>query len=83
MIKLLDHPIFIARLSKQEEHCRLIEWHKEEGDFLTAGETILIYETQKASSVFEAPVSGILKQIIIPSGEWLDVTKPVGIITIN
>ena len=61
----------------------MIEWRKEEGDFITAGDTLLIYETQKASSVFEAPVSGILKQILIPSGEWLDVTKPVGIITIN
>jgi len=83
VIKLLDHLIFIPRISKQEEHCRLIEWRKEEGEFLTAGETILIYETQKASSDFEAPVSGILKQIIISSGEWLDVTKPVGIIAIN
>jgi pyruvate/2-oxoglutarate dehydrogenase complex dihydrolipoamide acyltransferase (E2) component len=43
---------------------------------------LLVYETQKASSVFEAPASGILKQILIPSGGWLEVTNPVGIITI-
>ena len=83
MISLLEQPIFIPRISKQVEHCKLIEWRKEEGDFITAGDTLLIYETQKASAVLEVPASGILKQILIPSGEWLDVTKPVGIITIN
>ena len=78
----MEHPIYLPRISKQVEHCKLIEWHKEEGDFISAGETLLLYETQKASSVLEAPASGILKQILISSGEWLDVTNPVGIITI-
>jgi len=83
VISLVEYPIFIPPISKLVDHCKLIEWRKEEGDLITAGETLLIYATQKASSVFEAPASGILKQILIPSGRWLDVTKPVGIIAIN
>ena len=75
-----ENLIYLPRISQQVEQCRLIEWRKEEGDLLTAGEILLIYETQKASSVFEAPLSGILKQILISSGEWLDVADPVGII---
>ena len=55
----MEHIIYLPRISKQEEHCRLIEWRKEEGDFLAKGETLLIYKTQKASSEFEVPVSQI------------------------
>ncbi len=61
--------------------CRLIEWRKEEGDHIEAGDTLLLYETQKASMSFEAPVSGTLKKILTPSAEWINISNPVGIIT--
>ena len=77
----MEHPIFLPRISNQVEHCKLIAWRKEEGDFIRSGETLLVYETQKASSVFEVPVTGILRQILVRSGEWLNSTNPVGIIT--
>ena len=79
----MEHLLYLPRISRQAEHCKLIEWRREEGDHLTAGEPLLLYETQKASSVLEVPVTGTLKQIIIASGEWLDVADPVGIITIK
>ena len=79
----MEHPLYLPRISNQVEHCKLLEWRKEEGDFIRSGETLLVYETQKASSVLEVPVTGILKQILVRSGEWLKITNPVGIITIK
>ena len=78
---MIEHQIFIPKVSNNVEICRLIEWRKEEGDKIEAGDTILVYETQKASMSLEASVTGILKQILVPSGEWINISSAVGIIT--
>ena len=78
---MIEHRIFIPKVSNNVEICRLIQWRREEGDHIEAGDTLLLYETQKASMSLEASVSGILKQIMVPSGEWINISNPVGIIT--
>jgi len=78
---MIEHQIFIPKVSNNVEICRLIEWRKEEGDKIEAGDIILVYETQKASMSLEASVTGILKQILVPSGEWINISSAVGIIT--
>jgi len=34
MTSLVEHPIYLPPISKHVERCKLIEWRKEEGDFI-------------------------------------------------
>jgi 2-oxoglutarate dehydrogenase E2 component (dihydrolipoamide succinyltransferase) len=43
-------------------------WRKQDGDSVVRGEVLVVLETDKVSTEFESPVSGILK-ILVPEGE--------------
>jgi len=56
------------------------KWRKEEGDPVKEQEVILEIETDKTVMEVEAQTSGILKKILVPEGEEVPVTLPIGII---
>ena len=49
------------------------EWHKAEGDKVEKGELLVEIEAAKAMQEVEAPVSGILKSILLDEGETADI----------
>ncbi len=49
-------------------------WHVEEGAEIAAGQEIMDIETTKIANVFESPVGGRLRKIVVKDGE----TVPVG-----
>lgn len=51
----------------------IAQWLKAEGDGITQGEVIVEIETAKALEEVEAPVSGILKKILLQEGETAEV----------
>jgi len=55
-------------------------WLKQEGDSVAEQEVILEVETDKTVMEVEAQASGILRKILIPEGEEVPVTLPIGII---
>jgi pyruvate dehydrogenase E2 component (dihydrolipoamide acetyltransferase) len=59
---------------------KLARWLKNEGESVTAGEPLFEVETDKITNVVEAPASGILFQIVVPTGETAPVQAVVGII---
>lgn len=76
----MRHEIYLPKIDKRTENCRLIEWRVEPGDRIKCGDILLVYETQKASMILEAAVSGILETIWVTSGSWVRVSAPVGVI---
>jgi pyruvate/2-oxoglutarate dehydrogenase complex dihydrolipoamide acyltransferase (E2) component len=78
----MDHKIYIPKPNRMSNSCKLVEWRKEEGNSIQAGEIILLFESQKSSMYLESPVNGILKKRFVPSGTWINVSNPVGIIEI-
>lgn len=52
----------------------VVEWEVEEGAEVSAGQDIMEIETSKITNVFESPVAGPLRRIVVKGGE----TVPVG-----
>ena len=51
----------------------IAEWHKKEGDSVEKGELLVEVETAKAVQEIEAPISGVLKKILLDEGETGDI----------
>jgi len=63
------------------EEGTLVSWLKQEGDRVTAGEVIAHVETEKITNELEAPVSGVIRQILVAADtEEIPVGTPVCII---
>ncbi len=60
----------------------LVEWHKQDGDWVEAGEPLFSLESDKSTIEIEAPVNGRL-QILVPAGETVPVLTPVAILLQN
>jgi pyruvate dehydrogenase E2 component (dihydrolipoamide acetyltransferase) len=55
-------------------------WLKAEGDLVKQGDELAEVETDKVAASLEAPVSGVLKKIVVPAGETAAVRQVVAII---
>lgn len=47
------------------EEGTLVSWLKQEGDRVEAGEVIAEVETEKITNELEAPVSGVIRKILV------------------
>lgn len=59
----------------------ILRWLKQPGETVSKGEALLEVETDKSIVEVEAPVSGFLRQIIVPEGQEVAVGTEIGIIT--
>lgn len=50
------------------EQVLVVEWLVEDGSQVTAGESVVVIDTDKAETELEAPASGRL-QILVPAGD--------------
>jgi pyruvate dehydrogenase E2 component (dihydrolipoamide acetyltransferase) len=62
------------------EEGTVIGWFKKEGDRVEKGQPLLEVETEKVTTEVEAPASGILRRILVPTGSVVPVFSPVAII---
>ena len=73
--------LVMPKLGLTMEEGSVVRWLKNEGDRVEKGEPILVVETEKVEYEVEAPVTGVLKQIIgqveqvYPVGEVLAVIE--------
>ncbi|MDD4363633.1 MAG: dihydrolipoamide acetyltransferase family protein [Atribacterota bacterium] len=58
----------------------IVQWRKKEGDFIEEREVVLEIETDKTVMEVESQVAGFLKKILVPEGQEVEVTLPIGII---
>src|SRR5208282_6164801 len=59
---------------------KISKWYKDEGNQVQAGEDLFEVETEKITNKVEAPVSGILFQIVVLEGGVVPVGTIVGVI---
>jgi pyruvate dehydrogenase E2 component (dihydrolipoamide acetyltransferase) len=55
------------------EEATIIEWLKKPGDDVSAGEPVVVVETDKADGEVESLVAGVLEEICVPSGATVEV----------
>ena len=58
----------------------LVNWYKQEGETVKAGEPLFAVETDKATLDVEAPASGILREVACLPGEQVQVLTRIAII---
>ncbi len=75
--------IFMPALSSTMSEGKIVSWLKDVGDEVSAGEAIMVVESDKADMDVEAFDDGFLAAIIKDEGETVDVGASVGIIVPN
>ena len=76
----MDTPVVMPQLGNEIEEAQIDGWLKAVGDEVKAGEALLTITTPKLTMEIEAPVSGMLKEIITPADELAAVGATIGII---
>ncbi len=71
--------IKIPNVGESITTANVARWHKQTGDAVAKGETVLTIETDKVSNDLEADVSGILK-ILVEEGQEVAIGTVVGVI---
>ena len=66
--------VLMPPLSETMEDGRIVRWHKAEGDEVIAGEPLYDVETDKATVEVPAPEAGVIRRILVATGE----TVPIG-----
>jgi len=59
----------------------IVEWLKREGSPVQRGEALFTLESDKATLEAEAPATGFLRKILVPSGQTVPVLTVVGLMT--
>jgi pyruvate/2-oxoglutarate dehydrogenase complex dihydrolipoamide acyltransferase (E2) component len=70
-------PIVIPQLGLVEEVV-VLEWLKADGDDVTAGETIVLLETEKTQTEVESPASGTLRIAVAAGPDVIPVETVLG-----
>ena len=69
--------IFMPALSSTMSEGKIVSWLKEVGDEISAGDVLMVVESDKADMDVEAFDDGYLAQIYVPEGQMADVGAPV------
>ena len=58
----------------------IVKWHKQAGDDIAQGDILVEIETAKAIEELESPVTGRIKEILIPEDEDVEVLVTLAIL---
>lgn len=72
--------VLMPRMDPEMREGRIVEWLKNEGDYVKEGEPIARVEAEKVVFELEAPRSGVLKRVLAKVGDVVPVGKPVALI---
>ena len=71
----------MPKLSPTMEEGTITKWHKNEGDYVNAGDVLLEVATDKATVEHSALDEGWLRKILIPEGRSAIINQPLAIFT--
>ena len=71
--------IKIPNVGESITSANVARWHKQSGDAVSKGETVLTIETDKVSNDLDAEVAGILN-VLVQEGEEVAIGTVVGVI---
>lgn len=72
----MAHEIKIPSVGESITSATLGQWHRDDGEYVKAGEVILTIETDKISTELESDKAGVLKHLA-KEGDELDIGAPV------
>ena len=72
--------VVMPKLTDTMEQGVLVEWKKQEGDAVVAGDVLAEIETDKAVMDLESFGSGTLRRILVPDGETVDAGALIAVI---
>jgi 2-oxoglutarate dehydrogenase E2 component (dihydrolipoamide succinyltransferase) len=75
--------IIMPKMGESIMEATVLSWLKQPGDFVEADEFIVEVATDKIDTEVPSPVSGTLKQILIPIGSIATIGKPLCIIDVH
>jgi pyruvate dehydrogenase E2 component (dihydrolipoamide acetyltransferase) len=70
----------MPKMGLEMEEGEVVSWEFDEGDEITKGEAVAIVESEKATNEVEAREDGVLREIFVPEGTFVDVSAPIGIV---
>src|SRR3954454_5143550 len=76
-------PVTLPAMGESVREGTVLEWHKQEGDAVAEGETIVEVSTDKVDAEVPAPASGVLTRIAAAAGETVAVGDLLGEIAAN
>ncbi len=71
--------VVMPRLGLSMTEGTIVEWHKQDGQWVDKGEILLTFESDKSTLEIEAPASGPLR-ILVAVGQTVAVQTPVAVI---
>ncbi|HJN59600.1 MAG TPA: biotin/lipoyl-containing protein [Alphaproteobacteria bacterium] len=72
----------VPRLGLTVEDVIVMEWLKQVGDAVEAGEVIGVIEADKATVELESPATGTLSEIIGEIGETYEIGEPLAVLEV-
>src|ERR671910_180404 len=73
-------PIVMPKWGLAMQEGMVAKWLVEEGATISAGDEILDIETSKIANVFESPVAGPLRRIVVGEGDTVPVGALLGVV---
>jgi pyruvate/2-oxoglutarate dehydrogenase complex dihydrolipoamide acyltransferase (E2) component len=73
-------PIVLPKAGMNMVEATIVAWHKSPGDRVEEGEPIVDIETDKVEMQVEAPVSGVLREVLVSVDEDAPVGATLGLI---
>jgi 2-oxoglutarate dehydrogenase E2 component (dihydrolipoamide succinyltransferase) len=73
-------PILLPKAGMNMVEATVVAWHKSPGDRVEAGEPVVEVETDKVELQIEAPVGGVLREVLVTVDEDAAVGATLGLI---
>ena len=73
-------PIILPKAGMNMVEATVVAWLKSPGDAVEEGEPVVEVETDKVELQVEAPVSGVLREVLVQVDEDAPVGAPLGVI---
>ncbi|MEC8800593.1 MAG: biotin/lipoyl-containing protein, partial [Planctomycetota bacterium] len=70
--------IKVPELGESIQEVQISQWLKKEGEWVEKDDDLVELESEKAAQSLPAPVSGILKKIALPPGEFATIGTVIG-----
>ncbi|CEL96769.1 unnamed protein product [Vitrella brassicaformis CCMP3155] len=77
---VVAHDIFMPALSSTMNEGKIVQWTKEEGDFIAKGDIVMVVESDKADMEVESFSEGYLAKKLVDAGGTANVGETVGLI---
>jgi pyruvate/2-oxoglutarate dehydrogenase complex dihydrolipoamide acyltransferase (E2) component len=73
-------PILLPKAGMNMAEATIVAWRKSPGERVEQGEPVVAVETDKVEMEIEAPVSGVLREVLIDVDEDAQVGATLGLI---